>query len=90
VRQTLARPGLSLELRRRLETLATSFDEISGAALRSLRAIEVLELTGISRAREVLASLAAGAEGARLAEQAKLALGRLARRRENCFCLWIL
>jgi WD40 repeat protein len=81
VRQALARPGLSLELRRRLETVSTSLDEISGERLRSLRAVEVLELCGTQEAREVLKSLAAGAEGARLTEEAKSALKRLARQR---------
>ncbi|MGH7224821.1 MAG: hypothetical protein ACRELF_16480, partial [Gemmataceae bacterium] len=78
VRQALARPGLSLELRRRLEALSASLDEISGARLRSLRAIEVLELIGTKDARDVLKTLAAGAEGARLTEEAKAARKRLA------------
>lgn len=78
VRKTLARPGLSLELRRRLEAIAISLDEISGERLRSLRAVEVLELAGTKEARDLLATLAAGAEGARLTEEAKSALQRLA------------
>jgi dipeptidyl aminopeptidase/acylaminoacyl peptidase len=80
VRQALARPGLSLELRRRLETVSASLDEISGERLRSLRAVEVLELCGTEEAREVLKTLAAGAEETRLTEQARAALERLAKR----------
>jgi hypothetical protein len=53
--------------------------EVSGERLRSLRAIEALELAGTQEAREVLATLAAGAEGARLTEEAKPALKRLQR-----------
>ena len=47
------------------------------------RAIEVLELTGTKEARDVLATLAAGAEGARLTDEAKAARQRLARRGGN-------
>lgn len=78
VRQTLARPGLSLELRRRLEEIAASVDKISGARLRPLRALEVLEMLGTAEAREKLKTIAAGASGARLTEQARTALKRFA------------
>jgi len=80
VRQALARPGVSLEPRRRLETISASLEEISGERLRSLRAVEVLELCGNEEAREMLKKLAAGAEGARLTEEAKMVLKRYARR----------
>jgi WD40 repeat protein len=74
----------SLETRRRLEELQTKAQaawwDVSGERLRMLRAIEVLELAGTKEAREVLETLAAGAEGARLTEEAKAALGRLTRR----------
>ncbi len=73
----------SLETRRRLEELlekaAPAWWALSGERLRSLRAIETLELAGTKEAREGLAMLAAGAEGARLTEQAKAALKRLRR-----------
>jgi hypothetical protein len=51
---------------------------VSGERLRSLRAVEALELAGTTAARETLASLAAGAPGARLTEQARAACERLA------------
>ena len=74
----------SLETRRRLEDLQskahTAWWDVSGERLRSLRAIEALELAGTEEARDVLKMLAAGAEGARLTEQAKAALERLTRR----------
>jgi RNA polymerase sigma factor (sigma-70 family) len=80
VRQTLSRPGLSLELRQRLEALAKSLDEISGARLRQVRAIEVLEMLGTPEARDLLKTIAEGASAARLTEQAKAALERLRER----------
>jgi RNA polymerase sigma factor (sigma-70 family) len=83
VRQALARPGLSLEMRRRLEAIAEAFEELSGERLRQVRATEVLELAGTKEARERLATLAAGAEAARLTEEAKAALERLAKREGN-------
>jgi RNA polymerase sigma factor (sigma-70 family) len=74
----------TLEARRRLEDLQAkahaAWWDVSGERLRMLRAIEVLELAGTKEAREVLETLAAGAEGARLTEEAKAALGRLTRR----------
>jgi RNA polymerase sigma factor (sigma-70 family) len=47
--------------------------------LRALRALEVLEMAGTGEARDVLATLAKGAAGAYVTEQAKAALARLAR-----------
>jgi WD40 repeat protein len=47
--------------------------------LRQLRALEVLERAGIREARQVLRSLAAGAAEARLTQEARAALQRLAR-----------
>ena len=49
-------------------------------ALRSVRAVEVLEGIGESEAVELLAEWAKGAPEARLTREAKLALERLARR----------
>ncbi|HEY7423541.1 MAG TPA: sigma-70 family RNA polymerase sigma factor [Gemmataceae bacterium] len=77
LRQTLARPGVSLDLRRRLEAILASIAEISGERLRTLRAIEVLERLDTPEARQALKTLAAGAPGARLTEAAKAALERL-------------
>ena len=48
--------------------------------LRSLRALEVLEWVGTPEARDVLARLAEGALEARLTQEAKASLERLARR----------
>jgi hypothetical protein len=71
----------SLEIRRRLESLlekaGPAWWSVSGERLRSLRAVETLELAGTKEARQVLESLARGASGARLTEQAKAALQRL-------------
>jgi hypothetical protein len=83
IRQTLARPGLSLELRRRLETIAASLEELSGARLRQVRAIEVLEMLGTAEACELLKKIATGASDARLTEHATAALEQLAKRRET-------
>lgn len=73
----------SLESRRRLEELQTKAQaawwDVSGERLRSLRAIEVLELAGTKEARQVLEMFAAGGEGARLTEEAKAARKRLQR-----------
>jgi RNA polymerase sigma factor (sigma-70 family) len=72
----------SAEARRRIELLLGQVGE-PGAdpdRLRSLRALEVLERIGTPDARRVLESLAQGAPEARLTEEARTALGRLARR----------
>jgi RNA polymerase sigma factor (sigma-70 family) len=76
VRQTLARSGLSLERRRRLEAICSSLDEISGERLRRLRAIEVLEMLGTADACELLKALATGAPGALATTAAQTALKR--------------
>jgi RNA polymerase sigma factor (sigma-70 family) len=77
----------ALETRRRLEDLQAkahvAWWDISGERLRMLRAIEVLEVAGSKEAREVLETLAAGAAGARLTEEAKAAIHRLAKRGAN-------
>jgi WD40 repeat protein len=74
----------ALESRRRLEQLLakaqSAWWDSSGERLRSLRALEVLELAGTNPAREVLATLAAGADGARLTQEAKAARERLGNR----------
>jgi WD40 repeat protein len=77
----------SLETRRRLEDLlekaVSAWWDVSGERLRSLRAVEALELAGTKEAREVLTRLAGGAPAARLSEQAQAALRRLASRERN-------
>lgn len=74
----------SLEMRRRLADLQSKAEAAwwdgSGERLRSLRAIEVLELAGTPEARKVLQALADGASGARRTEEAKTALKRLVKR----------
>jgi RNA polymerase sigma factor (sigma-70 family) len=74
----------SAEQRLRVKQLIQAIDSArSPERLRAVRAVEVLELAGTKEAREVLATLAAGAEGAWLTEQARAALERLARRAGN-------
>jgi hypothetical protein len=74
--RAVARPGISLDLRRRLETILASFAAISGERLRTLRAVEVLERLGNAEARELLKALAAGAPGALATTAAREALKR--------------
>ncbi len=76
----------SLEVRRRAEAILEKL--LSGAAwaastperLRQWRALQVLELLGTAEARQVLEKLARGAPGARVTEEARAALKRLAQR----------
>jgi hypothetical protein len=69
----------SAELRQRLAPLVAALGEakVTGERLRAVRAVEALERTGTAGARMLLATLAAGAPGATLTEDAKAALGRL-------------
>ena len=71
----------SLEMRRRLTQLLDLADSVRwrGEALRSLRAVEVLERIGSAEARSVLATIADGAPGGRLTREAKASLQRLSR-----------
>jgi hypothetical protein len=76
------RKNPTLESRRRLEILldkVTSFPP-PRAQLTAIRAVAALEWIGNAEARELLASLAKGAPGARLTQEAQSALGRLSRR----------
>jgi hypothetical protein len=77
----------SLEARRRLEDLLVkarmAWWNVSGERLRSLRAVEALELARTNEARAVLNLLAEGAAGARLTEEARMALQRLANGRRS-------
>ncbi len=77
MRQALARRGAPLELRRRLEAICTSLDDISGERLRRLRAIEVLARQGGAAARELLKELAAGAPEALTTMAARAVLKQL-------------
>jgi len=66
-----------LEVQRRVESLLTKLEQTS---VRSLRAVEVLEYIGSPEAKNVLETLATGAEGARLTKEAKASLERLDKR----------
>jgi hypothetical protein len=70
---------LPLEQRRRLELLLAPLEGaiLAGEALRSLRAVRVLEHADTPEARHFLQQLADGAEGTRLTREAKAALVRL-------------
>lgn len=70
----------SAETRRRLEQLLSTIDgrgNISNDRLQTIRAVEVLERIGTSKARQLLQALADGAPGALQTEEAKGSLGRL-------------
>jgi WD40 repeat protein len=72
----------SPEARKRLKNLlakATAYTPI-GESLRSIRAIEVLEMIATPEARQLVQKLAAGAPETRLTREAKAALDRLAKR----------
>jgi RNA polymerase sigma factor (sigma-70 family) len=70
----------ALEVRRRLQQLIDQAQSRGGDWLRRLRAVQALERMHTPRARHLLESLAAGAPGASLTEDAKAALRRLASR----------
>ena len=72
----------SPEARRRIGKLldALAGPVTAGEALRVLRAVEVLEYIGTPEAQAVLKELAQGAPEARLTQEAKAALDRLAKR----------
>ncbi len=71
----------SLEVRRRLEHILEELNRqiLSPDQLRGIRAIEVLEHIGTPEARQVLETLAKGAPEARLTQEAKASLQRLAK-----------
>jgi RNA polymerase sigma factor (sigma-70 family) len=73
------------EVQRRVEGLLRELDGpmMASDRLRDLRAIEVLERTGTSEARQLLAALSKGVPEARLTQEAKAALARLARRTDS-------
>jgi RNA polymerase sigma factor (sigma-70 family) len=74
----------SLEVRRRLEAfrnkVAYPSSNLAGEPLRTIRALEALEMCDTAEARAVLTALAKGAHGAYLTRQAQAALNRLTRR----------
>jgi hypothetical protein len=67
------------EVRLRAERLLRHMNPRAPERLREARALQLLEYLGTSEARRQLADLAGGAPGARLTEEAKGALQRLAR-----------
>ncbi len=80
LRQSLEGKKLSLEARRRIATLLEGLAENTPPRLREQRALAVLEHVGTPQARQVLQGLSRGAPQARLTQQAKAALDRLASR----------
>jgi hypothetical protein len=72
----------TLEGRLRLEMVLKKLSNPAsgGAVVVELRTVELLELMGTSEARNLLESLAAGADGARLTQEARVSLERLTRR----------
>jgi RNA polymerase sigma factor (sigma-70 family) len=80
IERALARPGTSLELRKRLEGLIDRLAVPAGEHLRELRALEILERLGTPEVRRVLEVLAKGAPEARLTREARATLRRLATR----------
>jgi RNA polymerase sigma factor (sigma-70 family) len=78
LRKALA-AGPSAEVKKRLEDLLAKASSMTpgGDALRSLRAVEVLETIATPAARQLLGKIAAGAPEARLTREARAALERL-------------
>ncbi|MBL8793414.1 MAG: hypothetical protein JNM56_05900, partial [Planctomycetia bacterium] len=72
----------SLEVRQRVEELLDEADRLilSGRALRTWRAIEVLEHLGTPEARQLLTNLGKGTPDSRLTREAQAALARCKRR----------
>jgi WD40 repeat protein len=80
LRQALGRAA-GLESRRRIEQVLHEVEAPvpSGRRLQALRALEVLEMIRTPAAKEILATLAEGAAGARLTVEARVSLERLSR-----------
>jgi hypothetical protein len=68
----------TLECRRRCEELLAKLSVLSGERLRAVRAVEVLEHLGAAEARTLLEKWRRGAPQARLTQEARAALERLA------------
>ncbi len=80
LRQALARRPAE-ELRRRLLKLVERLEGVpSGARVREVRAVEVLERIGTAEARRVLERLAGGTPEVLLTREARASLGRLSQR----------
>jgi WD40 repeat protein len=73
----LAAKNLTLESRRRMETIVERLVKLSPDGLRNVRAVEALEYMRTRAAVQVLRKLAAGAATARLTTEAREALERL-------------
>ncbi|HTU92920.1 MAG TPA: sigma-70 family RNA polymerase sigma factor [Gemmataceae bacterium] len=70
----------SLEMRQRIKQVLSKLEPAASAErLRALRAIQVLEYVGTAETREHLRTLAKGVPNARLTQEAKAALKRLAK-----------
>jgi WD40 repeat protein len=80
LREVLTEP-VSAEVKRRVEHVLESADRLTPELLRQMRAVEVLEHLGTPEARELLARLAGGADGALQTREAQAALARLKARR---------
>jgi WD40 repeat protein len=80
LRQALA-GELSLEARRRVESLLADIGRWPLPMLQKVRAVQALEQIGTARARELLEKLGRGVPEARLTREAQAALARLFRRR---------
>jgi hypothetical protein len=72
---------VSAEVKRRVEHVLESADRLTPELLRQMRAVEVLEHLDTPEARELLARLAGGADGALQTREAQAALARLKARR---------
>jgi len=71
----------SLDVRQRIEKLLINLEpQHSPKLLRGLRAVEILEYIGNSEAKKVLETLATGAKGATLTNEAKASLERMNKR----------
>jgi RNA polymerase sigma factor (sigma-70 family) len=70
---------VSLEMRQRLELLRRRLTRLApdAALVRELRVVELLELQGVPEARQLLATVAEGAPGATLTQEAAAALKRM-------------
>ncbi len=67
----------TLELRQRLTRILEQVDSLTADLRQAVRAVEALEYIATPAARELLAKLAGGADGARLTVEAKASLERL-------------
>jgi RNA polymerase sigma factor (sigma-70 family) len=67
----------SLEVRRQIEQLLATIAKLPPESLRGIRAVEALEHIGTFEAKQVLETLAQGAEGFHLTNEARVSLARL-------------